>query len=477
MRALPTLLPRYFILIGVTAGVTILLELLRNVLDAPLIILIYLLTAAISTTVWGLGPGLFAAVVSFLAFSYFFAPPIYSFATPSLQDVIALGIFLVIALIISRLVRRARNREQDAIDLYELGTALANTRDEQTSALLAAQHSLKVFQAQAVALSIQRASQTLITVQLPEGVLPSSDPQATAPIQTASGLMGQMRIWRANQSFSATEQRLLRTFAGQTALALERAALIQTENRAKVLEESDQLKSALLSSVSHELRTPLATIRAAATSLRNGEVDWDSQSRPKLLTAIDEEARHLDQLVGNLLDMSKIESGALMPDWQWNDLNEIVSSVLNRILYLPQSHSISINFPNDLPLLPVDYGQMEQVFGNLFNNSLKYAKKETEILASATVEADYVRVEITNEGSSVPEEDLTRIFDKFYRAKTADRVTGTGLGLSICKGIIDAHGGRMWAENLPGRFAFIFTLPLNRAGLPAPILADEADPL
>lgn len=476
--------PRYALTILVTIGVTVVMDVLRHALDLPIVILIYLFTAALSATAWGLGPGLFAAVVSFLAFYYFFAPPVYAFAPPGVQDGVALGIFLIIALIISQLVRRsqasmaeARNREQEAIYLYELSSALANSRTEQTSLELVAAQTQKVLKADAVQAFVQRPPQPPLQVQLPAAATLADPAEQRVSIETASGLSGQLKIWRPGKPLNPTERRLLETFAGQTALALERTALIESENRAKVLEESDELKSALLSSVSHELRTPLATIRAAATSLQNGEVDWESQSRPKLLTAIDAEARRLDELVSNLLDMSKIEAGALLPDWQWHDLNEIVSSVLNHLYYVPQSQMIQIDFPADLPLLPMDYVQIEHVFANLFNNCLKYAAPATAILVTATVEPDWVQVEVTNEGAGVPEADLSRIFDKFYQVNSSDRTKGTGLGLSICKGIIETHGGRIWAENLPGHFAYFFTLPRQRAGLPAPILTEELETL
>lgn len=241
----------------------------------------------------------------------------------------------------------------------------------------------------------------------------------------------------------------------------------QAGKRAKQLEESDRLKSALLSSVSHELRTPLATIRAAATSLRSGEVDWDSTSRANLLNAIDEEARHLNQLVGNLLDMSRIESGALTPDYQWNDLGDIVNSVLDRVLYTTPDQDIQIEFPDDLPLVPVDFVLMEQVFGNLLGNALKYASPGTPIEVMAHVEAKNVHIQVSNHGQPVAEEHLERIFDKFYRAPTAQADTGTGMGLTICKGIVTAHGGRIWAESKASRFSVHFTLPLQQAALPA----------
>lgn len=242
----------------------------------------------------------------------------------------------------------------------------------------------------------------------------------------------------------------------------------QAEKRAKLLEESDRLKSALLSSVSHELRTPLATIRAAATSLLNGEVQWDSVSRTSLLNVIDEEARHLNRLVSNLLDMSRIESGALAPDFEWNDLGDILSSVLDRTLYIAPEQEIIIDFPNDLPLVPVDFVLMEQVFGNLLSNSLKYARKGTPITVKAQVQNKMLEVQVNNVGAQVPEEQLGSIFEKFYRAPTAANDSGTGMGLTICKGIISAHGGDIWAENIPAGFAVHFTLPLQRVSLSLP---------
>lgn len=473
MRRFSLAFTRYLMMGLVIAGATLLMHLARESLDAPIIALVYLLVVVINTTIWGLGPGLLAAFTSFLAFNYFFIPPLYTLVVHRTQDVVVLAIFLIIAAIINVLVGRAqagmaqaRSREQEAISLYELSTALAGVRTEAMSAQLVAEHVKKVFRADTVEISFQRSSQPPIVFRLPFEPLSSGTADQVAPLATAHGLLGNIRVWRSREPFLTTEQRLLNTFASQAALAIERAALTQAENRAKVLEESDQLKSALLSSVSHELRTPLATIRTAATSLLGGDVEWESSLRTNLLATIDDEARHLNRLVGNLLDMSRIESGALDPHCQWNDLNEIVGSVLNRMQSSAQSHDIKIEFPDDLPLVPVDYVQIEQVFTNLLSNSLKYAEVGTEIVIRANVEGEAVRVQVTNQGPPVPAEHLSRIFDKFYRVTAAERVTGTGLGLSICKGIIEAHGGRIWAENLPDRFAFNFTLPLTRAGMP-----------
>jgi two-component system sensor histidine kinase KdpD len=285
------------------------------------------------------------------------------------------------------------------------------------------------------------------------------------PIQTVRGLLGEVRLWRKDSPMLPAEERLLRTFASQAVLALERSRLAQAESRARLLEESDKLKSSLLSSVSHELRTPLATIKASVTSLRDNTVPWVSEARDDLLAAIEEETDHLNQLVGNLLNMTRIEAGALKPQRSWNSLSEIVAGVLNRIR--PQSHPIEVHFPEELALVPVDYALMEQVFANLISNSLKYSPENTPVTVQARdLDEDTLLIQVINQGPPVPVEHLERIFDKFNRVTSADRITGTGLGLSICKGIVEAHGGRIWAENLPDGLAFNFTIPLTWEGRP-----------
>jgi len=258
-------------------------------------------------------------------------------------------------------------------------------------------------------------------------------------------------------------------------LALERAALERAETRARVLEESDRLKSSLLSSVSHEFRTPLATIKAATTSLLSDQIPWDSHDRKELLSAVDEETDYLNYLVGNLLDMSRIEAGALKPNRQWNILAEIVQGVISRMHRVLRDYRLEVDIPEELPLVPVDYIQMEQVFTNLFHNSAKYAPAGSTIQVSASQQdGDSLIVMVNNEGPQVAFDHLERIFDKFYRVTEPEKVSGTGLGLSICKGVIEAHGGRIWAENLPHGFTFIFTLPLTWEGASPPIVERES---
>jgi len=306
--------------------------------------------------------------------------------------------------------------------------------------------------------------------RLPETDPPARPPEWIIPIEAARGRLGEIQLWRAAPALSPSQKRLLQTFASQGALALERAWLAEAEARAQILEESDQLKSAILSSVSHELRTPLSTIKAAASSLRGKEVGWDSPARAELIAAIDDEADHLNMLVGNLLDMSRIESGVLKPKRDWNILSEIVGGVLARMKNLALEYQVEVDVPESMPLIPVDYIQLEQVFTNLVSNSFKYAPPGTMVCILARLADDFVHVQVRNQGPQVPPEDLERIFDKFYRITAADRVTGTGLGLSICKGIVEAHDGRIWAENLSDGLAFNFTLPLTWAEAKSPRL-------
>ena len=227
------------------------------------------------------------------------------------------------------------------------------------------------------------------------------------------------------------------------------------------------MKSALLSSVSHELRTPLAAIKAAVTSLRGGTINRHSAARDELLATIEEETDQLNTLVGNLLDMSRIEAGVLKPQRAWNDLEDIISAAVARLKQAARHHQLEIAVPDDVPLVPVDFVQLQQVFTNLIGNSLKYSPEGTIIRVEVQLcDRQTVRARVINYGPPIPEEHLDRIFDKFHRVTTSDRVTGTGLGLSICKGIVEAHGGRIWAENLADGLVFNFTLPLQVKDMP-----------
>jgi two-component system sensor histidine kinase KdpD len=464
---------KYVLAVLLIASITAVFFWLRDELDTTLIALLYLIPLGMITAQLGLGPGITSALITFLTFNYFFIQPYYTFTVHQPTDIVILVVFLIVAVVISQLVARAQAglaaataREREATQLYELSTALTGLNNDRAIAQILAKQVRVVAESEYVELTITGLNS--FAYRLPEVTPPARPPELIVPIEAARGTLGEIRLWRAASAISSSEKRLFQTFASQGALALERAWLAQAESRARVLEESDRLKSAILSSVSHELRTPLSTIKAAASSLRGKQVSWDSPARAELVAAIDDEADHLNMLVGNLLDMSRIESGALKPKREWNILAEIVGSVLARMKRLSESHQIQVDVPESLPLVPVDYVQMEQVFTNLVSNSLKYAPGSTVVGIRARVDEQVIHVQVSNQGPQVPAQDLERIFDKFYRITAADRVTGTGLGLSICKGIVEAHGGRIWAENLSDGLVFNFTLPLAWDGAMPP---------
>ncbi len=449
--------------------------------------LLLLLPVGLITSFWGLGPGILSAFLAFLAFNYFFIPPYYTFFVHQTQDLLVLFVFLVVAVVISQLVGRIRRnlaevtaREIEAIRLYELSTALAGTQNDDAIIQVIVERVAETFHTDQVEVHVNRKPNSLplftdqpVANRQPAGSgYPVPPPDFVVPMQSASGLLGEIWFWRKKAPLTSSEERLARTFASQAVLALERSHLSQADTRARVLEESDHLKSSLLSSVSHELRTPLATIKASVTSLRSGEVEWDNEARADLLEAIEEETDHLNQLVGNLLNMSRIEAGVLQPERRWNVLAEIAASAAHR--QRVAQHTLELNFPEDLPLVAVDWVQMEQVFTNLLSNSQKYSPPGSRISVSGRVlDEAFLQVQVSNAGPQVPEDQLERIFDKFNRLTQSDQVTGTGLGLSICKGIVEAHGGHIWAENRLDGFAFLFTLPLTWKG-DSPHLPEES---
>lgn len=471
---------QYLFSVAFIALSTAVFYVLRDYLNTTIVALLYLIPIGVITGLGGLIAGITSAVLSFFTLNYFFIQPYYTLSVHQPADLVVLTVFLIVAVVLSQLMGRAQAsltaanaREQEATQLYELSVALAGLNDELTIAQTLVKQTLSLVKEEYAEVNL--LGEPEIRVSLPDTNRPTHLPELKIPIQAAKNALGEILLWRKAPSFTSGEKRLLQTFASQAALALERARFAQAESRAKILEESDKLKSAILSSVSHELRTPLSTIKAASSSLRGNQVNWDSPARVELITAIDDEADHLNMLVGNLLDMSRIEAGVLKPKREWNIMAEIVGGVLERMKYSAVRHKLEVDVSEDLPLMPVDYVQMEQVFTNLLSNSLKYAPENTSVRIYANVENDMLHVILSNQGPQVPNEDLERIFDKFYRVTAADRVTGTGLGLSICKGIIEAHGGKIWAENLADGFAFNFTIPILWDGKPAPKLPLDSE--
>ncbi len=258
------------------------------------------------------------------------------------------------------------------------------------------------------------------------------------------------------------------TFLDQATAMIERARVRRDALQIELLQRTDALRSALLSSVSHDLRTPLSSIKAAASSLLQEDVEWDEETKRSFALAIEREADRLNRLVGNLLDMSRIEGGALKAEKEWYPIEEVINDVIGHMHTLLQDRDVLKDISSDLPPVELDYLQIDQVLTNLIENAVRYTPTHSAIEIAAKRMDEQIMISIADCGPGIPPEDLERIFDKFYRVSGAKRrnssVMGTGLGLAVCRGLVEAHGGRIWAENRPGGGAiFRFTLPLEKA--------------
>ena len=255
-------------------------------------------------------------------------------------------------------------------------------------------------------------------------------------------------------------------FVDQAASMIEHARLRREGLQVEVLQRTDALRAALISSVSHDLRTPLTSIKAAASSLLQDDVQWSDEERHSFTQAIEHEADRLNRLVENLLDMSRIEGGALKPEKEWYPIDELLHDVLGRMQPLLQGREMITNIPEDLPPVELDYMMIDQVITNLLENALRYTPAGSPLEMSASATATELILSVADRGPGIPSSDLERIFDKFYRVMDRSReisaTGGTGVGLSVCRGLIEAHGGRIWAANRRGGgTVFRFTLPLS----------------
>jgi two-component system, OmpR family, sensor histidine kinase KdpD len=458
------------------------------------LIMMYLIAVIVIAIRRGRGPSVLASILSVAAFDFFFVPPYFSFAVSDIQYLLTFGVMLVAALVISNLAVRlhqqaelARYRERRTGVLYTMSRDLATHRGTGILAQLAAKHLRDVFDAQ-VAIFLADADKR---VQLQRGELlyfefdPKESgvaqwvydhseraglgtdtlPGASAlymPLVGSAGAIGVVAVRPTDSSrlLDPDQLHLLESLVNQVALAIERTRLSEEAQQAHVHVETERMRNAILSSVSHDLRTPLATITGAASSLLDQQGRIDPTTRLEMARSIYREADRLDRLLKNLLDMMRIEAGAVQLNREWHPLDEVVGAALARLEGRLRDHTVNTAFPADLPLVLVDGVLLEQVVINLVENAVKYAPAGSAIDLSASASNRDVIVEVADRGPGIPLGEETRIFDKFYRANPA-REGGVGLGLTICRGIVEAHGGRIWTENRSGGGAlFRFSIPL-----------------
>jgi two-component system sensor histidine kinase KdpD len=432
------------------------------------------------------------------AFDFFFVPPYFSFAVSDIEYVLTFGVMLVVAVLISSLAAKtrlqaeaARHLERRTSVLYAMSRDLATHRGVDKLTDVACQHLQEVFDSQ-VALflpdetgrvSLQRSQRLFFEVDPKEagvaqwvfdhkeraGLGTNTLPGASAlylPLLASRGPTGVVALRPARPSglINPEQLHLLETFANQVALALERARLAEETQQAHVQAATERMRSAILSSVSHDLRTPLATITGAASGLLQ-EGAYDEMARRQLARSIYEEGHRLDRLLRNLIDMTRIEAGGLQLKKESHALEEVIGSALERLERRLEGHQIKTHIPPNLPMVPIDAILIEQVLINLIDNAVTHAPAGTAIELSVTLSNGMILCEVADHGPGVRPGDEQRVFEKFYRG-TPKREGGLGLGLTICQGIIDAHGGHIWAENRPeGGGAFRFTLPLENKSL------------
>jgi two-component system, OmpR family, sensor histidine kinase KdpD len=459
------------------------------------LVMVYLLGLVVVAIRYGQGPSLVASILSVAALDFFFVPPVFTFAVTDVRYLFTFVVMLVVGLVTSSLAARirtqaeaARLREQRTAALYAMSRELASTRGADKLLTIAIRHISEVFRSQVVVLlpgaggalaSAEGGQFPLDSNELgvskwvhehhqPAGLGTSTLPGAAAlylPLQAPRGPVGVLGVRPADRhSLDAPDQlHQLETFANQTALAIERAQLADEAQQAQVRMETERLRNSLLSSVSHDLRTPLATITGAATTILENGAKLNDRTRQGLLESVREEAERLNRLVQNLLEMTRLESGALQLRKEWHPLEEVIGAALSRLGKELGDRRVETRVPPDLPLVPIDDVLIEQVLVNLLDNAVKYTPGGSPIRIMATSTGEAITVEVADHGPGLPRGEEDRVFEKFYRGMPGGR--GAGLGLAICQGIVKAHGGNIWAQNLPeGGVAFLFTLPL--AGKP-----------
>ncbi len=456
------------------------------------VIMVYMLGIVIVASQYGRGPAVFASVISVASFDFFFVPPFYTFAVSDTQYLVTFAVMLTIALVISTLTARirqqaqsARLRESRTASLYLMSRELSSTLNLGDLITIGLRHVAEVFECKVAiylpnfegVLQVRRPLEGLdagVAVwafknKQPAGLSTSTLPAANAlyvPLFGAKAVIGVLAIRPSDiDRFLAPEQlHLLETFGNQIAIALERAQLADDNERARLQVKAEQLRNSLLSSVSHDLRTPLATITGAASTIMEGSTSLTVEKCRDMASEIFHESERLNRLVGNLLDMTKVQSGNLKVRKEWCPIDEIIGAALSYVDDRLSGRQVRILIPSELPLIPVDSILIQQVLVNLLENALKYTPAGSELVLRASVSDQVAQIEVADRGSGIPPAHIEKIFEKFFREEASDR-TGVGLGLAICSGIVEAHGGKIWVENRAGGGAvFKFTLPIE--GIP-----------
>jgi len=468
-------------------------------LPRPNIALVFMTAVIVIAIYLGRGPSIFSSILSFVAYNLFFTKPYYSFSSFRRDDLLTIFFFLLVSVIVGNLAARLkmqvqamRQSAQRTANLYEFSRKIAAAAALEDVLWAAVHHVASTLQSSSLVLLPQKDNRLEIASGYPpedqlalkdwgaaewawehgspagwkSDTLPAAD-WLFLPMRTRRGMVGLLGVsFKDRQRPLAPDQwRLLEALVDQVAVAVERTNLVSDIEEARLLTETEQLRSALLSSVSHDLRTPLVSIMGSATTLGTVE-NLTESSRKELVATILEESERLNRFVQNLLDMTRLGYGALQPKREWYDLREVTGRAMKQFSQGLENRQVSFDIPGSLPLIHIDPVLMEQVFINILDNAIKYTSQGGQIAIEASRNGGEMTLRVSDDGVGIPVEARDAVFDIFYRVRAKDaRIAGTGLGLSICKGIVEAHGGRIAAQDSPfgAGITIEIALPLGQA--------------
>jgi two-component system sensor histidine kinase KdpD len=485
---------RYWAAVAISGLCTVLASLMYPYFDLTNLVMVYLLGATIAALRLGRGPASVTAIVNVAAFDFFFVRPRFTMAVSDVQYVVTFAVMLIVALTIATLVANVRAqtrvagaRERRTALLYAMSRELVATRTLDSLARVAARHVAESFNSEVAVLvpgadgqlrdarvlsaAVTEALQPDISVAgwvfdhgraagLGTDTLPAS-PAQYLPLTGAECTLGVLAVRPAQRRriLLPEQQHLLETFAGQIALALERARLAEEAERARVVAETENLRNTLLGSISHDLRTPLAVIAGASSALSDPTIELDAPTRARLAGSIEVKAREMSELISNVLDLMRFESGEVKLRRDWQTIDDLVGMALGRVGDVLGNHRVEVVLPAELPPVYVDAPLITQVLCNLLQNGAKHTPAGTRLRVMAEALPQSVCVSVEDDGPGLPPGDAERLFDKFHRGHDEGNTGGAGLGLAICRAIVRAHGSEIAASNRrEGGASFSFTL-------------------